>query len=186
MMILTSLFRSKSTRPLYQYYAQVHYLTCEKCLKNHGKIFSSKSELPPIHEGCRCNSLEIPPEEVKEFESKRERMNKKAQQELERRKIFKDAKKKLEVDFNSSLELFQQAVNREIYLGEIEELVQDRYPIFEDNPQSALKLRDLFIKYYRWKFGKRRYETWPEPMRLMREKYGVGRIQELFQEIKAK
>lgn len=185
MRFLKHLFKSKYKQPLYQYYAQIHYLTCEKCLKRHGQILSSKSELPPIHQGCRCSSLEIPSEELKKFKSKGERMSKKAQQEMERRSIFKNAKQELEVDLNNSLQLFRQAADIEIYLGEIEELVQDRYQIFEDNPQSALKLRDLFIKYYKWKFGKRRYETWPEPMRVKREKYGVGRIEELFHELKS-
>ncbi len=47
-------YRLKGRRSLYQYYAAVHYLTCEACLKKHGQILYYQDGAPPLHEGCRC------------------------------------------------------------------------------------------------------------------------------------
>lgn len=184
---LVDLFKPSKSRVeglLYQYYAQVHYLTCEECLKRHGDIFSSEDKKPPIHQDCRCDFLQIPKEELTNFKSKAERMKKAAQKELERRKLILSAKEKLEENPDKSFELFQQAADIEIYLGEIEQLLKENGQILAENPAFVSKLRNTFTKYYRWKFGKRRYEVWPEPMRVMREKAGVKRIEELFDEIK--
>lgn len=179
-MRLFKLFKPKAKYPLYQYYAQVHYLTCGECLERHGEIFSFKEYGPPIHEGCRCNTLEIPKGEIKIFKSKAEGMKQTAQLELKRREIFKKAKEKLEENPDESLELFQQAADIEIYLGEVEELLKDEKNILAENIELASYLQKTFIKYYSWKFGKRRYDVWPERMRIAREKAGLKRIKELF------
>jgi len=164
----------------YQYYATIHYQTCERCLRRHGEIFTDPSLAPPIHEGCRCSYLEFSPDELDYYREKAKRMRAKAEQELKRRELFHQAKKLLQSDLGKALGLFQRAAAIEVYLGEVEDLCQGDCSRLARRPDLARRLRETFIYGYQNKFTKTKYEHVPEGMRWARESWGVQRIRELF------
>lgn len=175
----------EKTDALYQYYATVHYLTCEQCLRRHGEIFHSLDLAPPLHEGCRCSYLKFKPTELNYYKEKSTRMKAKAEQELKRRGLFWQAAKLLRSEPKKALELFQAAAAIEVYLPEIEKLCQrNLHSVLRsnlpDDPDLAKELQRIFINGYQDKFIKDKYQHMPEGMRWARESWGVKWIKELF------
>lgn len=168
----------------YQYYALVHFRTCERCLARHGEIFTDLALSPPLHEGCRCSYLEFPPEEQGYYREKAERMRQRAKQELERRALFRQGKELLRSspEPEAALSVFQRAVEIEVYLEEVEELCRDCAGL-ASHPELAKRLRDLFIYSYQDKFTREKYAHVPEGMRWALESFGVQRIRELFHDL---
>jgi len=166
--------------PLYQYYATIHCRTCERCLRRHGEIFTELPLAPPIHEGCRCSYLEFSPTDLDHYRRKAERMRAKAEQELERRRLFHRGRELLGADPERALELFRLAAEIEVYLDEVEELCRADCAGLGDRPELLAELREIFTYGYQNKFTKTKYEHVPEGMRWARESWGVRRIEELF------
>lgn len=172
--------RLKGRRSLYQYYATVHYLTCEVCLKKHGQILYSQDGAPPLHDGCRCSLLEFPLNELEAYKQKAQRMQENAQKELLRRTLFRRACESWGTDSAKALQLFKSAVEIEIYLEEIEAFFQAHKACFAKPSESAAQLRDLFIRAYKLKFEKERYQPMPERMKAAWRQAGIERLKELF------
>ncbi len=166
----------------YQYYALVHFRTCERCLARHGEIFTNLALAPPLHEGCRCSYLEFPPEEQGYYREKAERMRQRAKQELERRALFRQGKELLRSSPEVALSVFQRAAEIEVYLEEVEELCRDCMGLAA-RPELAKRLRDILIFGYQDKFTREKYAHVPEGMRWALESFGVQRIRELFHDL---
>lgn len=173
----------KRADQFYQYYATIHYQTCERCLRRHGEILTDTSLTPPIHSGCRCSCLEFSPGELSYYQGKAERMRAKAERELQRRELFRRGKGLLKADPRRALDLFQQAAEIEVYLGEVAELCREDCAHLIAPPDLAKRLRDILIYGYQNKFTKGKYAHVPEGMRWARESFGVKRIKELFHDL---
>ncbi len=170
--------------PLYQYYAQVTYNTCEQCLRRHGEIFSDPTQAPPIHPGCRCSYLEIEPELLDYYREKAERMRAKAEEELRRRELFRRARKALRNSGPAeALELFRQAAAIEVYIEELEQLFTEERELLRAHPELVAQLKKIFTYGYRDTLQKGKYEHMPEGMKWARERWGVERIAELCDEL---
>jgi len=172
--------RLRGRRSLYQHYAAVHYLTCEACLEKHGQILYSQDDAPPLHEGCRCSLLEFPLNELEAYKQKAQRMQEKAQKELWRRALFQRACESWGTDSVRALELFESAAEIELYLEEVEAFCQTHQASIAKSPESAAKLRDIFLRAYRLKFDKDKYEPMPERMKAAWRQAGIERLKELF------
>jgi len=176
--------RQEGDEPLYHYYAQITYNTCERCLRRHGEIFSDLTQAPPIHPGCRCSSLEIPAGELDYYRDKAERMRAKAEAELQRRELFRRAREALRNSGpDEALELFRQAAAIEVYVEEIEQLFAEDRELLRAHPELVAQLRRIFTWGYRDTLQKGKYEHMPEGMKWARERWGVNRIAELCDEL---
>ena len=166
----------------YQYYATVHSGTCETCLANHGKIFSRLQGAPqlPLHPDCRCTLLEFPKQEFRWHEMLASRMREKAQLELRRRQLFLAARDALDCSLVEALSLFQQSAHIETYLEEIDALCHERADTLSASPELSRKLRELFLKAYRYKFDSEKYLPLAEGMKASQLAHGLRVIQELF------
>jgi hypothetical protein len=88
--------------------------------------------------------------------------------------------KLLETDPERALELFDRSGEFELYLPEVKRLAEEKRAYLSANPEVRRRLGEIFLKRWSEKFGKPRYEVWPERMRIEREKWGERRIRELF------
>jgi len=107
-------------------------------------------------------------------------MREKARQELLRRRLFSRASEALSRSPDEALSLFGQAAEIEIYLEEIEELCRRHAGDLRASPELSRKLRDLFLKAYRYKYDREKYSHMPEGMRSARREHGLRVIRELF------
>ncbi len=162
-----------------QFYAQVHFLTCEECLSHHGEIAENPKHKPPLHPDCRCHLLEFSPKDLEYYQEQAERMKLRAQQELLRRRLWCQARDSLEGDFSQAKELFRQAAHIEFYLEEVEQLCAEKRELFENTPELRAQLQKLFIKCYRMKFSLDKYRPIPPKLILLWETEGIRRIKEL-------
>lgn len=167
-------------RQYFQFYAQVHFLTCETCLQLHGEISDTPTVQPPLHPDCRCHLLEFPPTELEYYREQAERMKLRAHQELARRTFWREAVRSLDgADPAHAEALFRQAAQVEFYLEELEQLCQEKRDFFEKNPQLRARLQKLFIRFYRMKFSLDKYRPIPPKLILAWETKGIERIKEL-------
>ena len=167
-------------RTRYQYYTNVNYLTCEQCLAWHGVIRRHPRQFPDASDGCERSILPVPPRERKAYREKGRRMRVAARAELERRRLFEEGLDGLADDPGRALASFRQAAGIDVYVPDLERLADRHRPLLERNVALRDALRGLFAKAFSDKFGRRRYERLPEPMRLQREQVGIERIHELF------
>lgn len=164
----------------FQFYAQVHFLTCETCLSHHGEISEDPQYKPPLHPDCRCHLLEFPPSQLEYYQEQAERMKHRAQQELARRRLWREAVESLNSTDSSQAEaLFRQAAHIEFYLEEVEQLCIEKHDLFERDPKLRTWLQKLFIKFYRMKFSLDKYRPIPPRLILAWETEGIERIKEL-------
>jgi hypothetical protein len=174
-----ALFQRKPEK-YFQFYAQVHFLTCEVCLIHHGEISRDPQHKPPLHPDCRCHLLEFPPTELEHYREQSERMRLRAQQELLRRKLWSRAADRLNgANYAQAEELFRQAAQVEFYLEEVEQLCQEKRDLLASNPELRARLQKLFIKCYRVKFSLDKYRPIPSRTILLWETQGLERIKEL-------
>lgn len=167
-------------RKYYQFYAQVHFLTCETCLSHHGEISEDPQYKPPLHPDCRCHLLEFPPSQLEHYQEQAERMKLRAQQELLRRKLWKEAVESLNgADPSHAEALFRQAAQVEFYLEEVEQFCAEKKELLEKNPELRARLQKLFIRFYRMKFSLDKYRPIPPKLILAWETQGIERIKEL-------
>jgi hypothetical protein len=107
-------------------------------------------------------------------------MKLRAQQELLRRKLWREAVASLNgSDTVRAEELFRQAAQVEFYLEEVEQLCAEKRELFEQNPDLRARLQKLFIKLYRMKFSLDKYRPIPPKLILTWETQGIERIKEL-------
>lgn len=103
-----------------------------------------------------------------------------AQAELHRRELFAAAKEMLEEDPDQAVKLFSQTAQIETYIPELERLAREKADVLTAHPDVCQRLGKIFYQAYSDKFGRSRYERFPERMRLAREQAGLARIKELF------
>ena len=166
-------------RALYQYYTNVNYRTCEKCLALQGRMRRRPDAFPQPDDGCESAILRIARKQVKEYRQQAKRMRLRAQAELKRRDLFERALQCLPDGTDEALELLRLAASIDLYIPDIERLAERHRDYFDDHPALKEKLRVQLRKAYSDKFGWRRYELLPEVMRLKREQAGMDRINEL-------
>ena len=166
-------------RAVYQYYTNVNYRTCEKCLSWHGAIRGNPDALPKAEDDCESSILRIPRKQLRSYREQAKRMRLRAQGELKRRELFKNAVNLLPDQSESALGLFALAASIDLYIPDIEHLVERHGDFLRDQPDLRDRLRTQLLKAYSDKFGWRRYERLPEMMRLQREQAGMDRINEL-------
>jgi len=118
--------------------------------------------------------------ELPEYRERERRMRDLAQAELERRALFAQAMEALEGSPEEALALFDRAGEIELYLSEVERLASEKAEFLAARPDVRRRLGKIFLRRWKGKFGRRRYEVWSERMRLEREKWGKKRIEELF------
>ena len=167
-------------RTRYQYYTNVNYLTCERCLTWHGVIRKDPGEFPDHPDDCERVILPVAPRERKECREKGRRMRAAAQAELARRKLFEEGLEALPERPEQAVASFRQAAGIDLYVPDLERLAERHRGLLDRDSALREALRALFVKAFSDKFGWRRYERLPEVMRLRREKVGIERINELF------
>ena len=126
--------------------------------------------------------LAFPHKELSYYREQERKMRAIAQAELRRRELFQQAMKALATDPDQAVELFSQAAQIEVYIPELERLVAEKAAALARNPEVRRRLGKIFYQAYSDKFGRPRYERFPELMRLAREQAGLARIKELFQQ----
>lgn len=166
-------------RVIYQYYTNVNYLTCEQCLSWHGEIRNRHDVFPQPADGCKWSILEIPRKQLSSYRQQAKRMKLRAQGELKRRELFDQAMDLLPEQTESALELLDRAASIDLYVPDIERLVDRHRDFLHANPDFRGRLRTQLLKAYSDKFGWRRYELLPEVMRLRREQAGMDQINQL-------
>lgn len=164
----------------YQYYTNVTYLTCAECLIWHGKISTDPASFPNRHDGCERQTLTFSRKELAYHREKERGMRHLAEAELRRRELFAAGKEALGVDNGKAKDLFAQAALIDLYIPEIEGLVEEKEAALKEDEALRACLSKLFARAYSDKFGWPRYERLPEPMRIAREQAGIKRIRELF------
>ncbi len=167
-------------RMRYQYYTDVNYLTCERCLAWHGVIRKDPGEFPDHPDDCERSILPVSPRDRKAYREKGRRMRAVAQAELERRKLFDAGLELLPESPEQAIESFRQAARVDLYVPDLERLVERHRGLLDRDASLREALRALFVKAFSDKFGWPRYERLPERMRLQRERAGIERINELF------
>ena len=166
-------------RAVYQYYTNVSYRTCSHCLAWHGVIRRKASSFPKPGDGCESSILRIPRRQLRSYRQQAKQMRLRVQRELKRRELFDTAENLLPDQPESALELLDQAACIDLYIPDIEHLVERHGAFLHHHPDIRERLRAQWRRAYSDKFGWRRYERLPEIMRLQREQAGKDRIDEL-------
>jgi len=167
-------------RTRYQYYTNVNYLTCERCLGWHGAIRRNLRQFPDPSDGCERSVLPVRPRELRACREKGRRMRDAARAEIQRRRLFEEGLDTLPDDAGRAIASFRQAAGIDVYIPDLERLIDRHRTVLELDTALRGTLRGVFVKAFSDKFGRRRYERLPEPMRLQRERAGIERIHELF------
>lgn len=103
-----------------------------------------------------------------------------ARAEIQRRRLFEEGLDTLPDDAGRAIASFRQAAGIDVYIPDLERLIDRHRTVLELDTALRGTLRGVFVKAFSDKFGRRRYERLPEPMRLQRERAGIERIHELF------
>lgn len=163
----------------YQYYTNVNYRTCEECLSWHGMIRGRPDAFPKAADDCESSILRIPRKQLRSYRDQAKRMRLRAKGELKRRELFEEALDLLAIQTEEALGLLDRAASIDLYVPDIERLVERHGDFLHDHLDIRDRLRTQLLKAYSDKFGWRRYELLPEVMRLQRERAGMDRINEL-------
>ena len=166
-------------RAVHQYYTNVNYRTCEDCLVWHGMIRGKPDAFPKPDDGCESSILRVPRKQLRTHREQAKRMRLRAQGELRRRELFEEALTLLADQTGEALELLDRAACIDLYIPDIERLVERHGRFLQEHSEVRDQLRTQLRKAYSDKFGWRRYERVPEVMRLQREQAGMARIDEL-------
>jgi len=165
---------------LWQYYTNITWRTCEECLARHGRIAPRPDSFPDPQDGCEHKLLRFPVWELAPYREKARLMRKLAQEELWRRKTFREAAGLLATRPDEAVRLFDWAGAVDVYVPELERFVEEQQELLAQRPELRARLREVFLRRWSEKFAKPRYERLPERMRLARERWGERRIKELF------
>ena len=167
---------------LWQYYTNVTWRTCEECLARHGRIAPRPEAFPDPGDGCERELLKFPVWELAAYREKARLMRELAQEELWRRRTFREATELLSTRPAEALRLFDQAGAVDVYIPELERLAQEQQELLAGDAELRARLREVFLRRWSEKLAKPRYERLPERMRVARERWGERRIKELFPE----
>ncbi len=163
---------------LYQCYTNVTWRTCEGCLSWHGRILSRPSAFA-IDDDCVHEVLAFPVWQLPLYRQKGRRMRARAEEELRRRGLWQEGVNLLTACPEEALEKFALATEVDLYLPELEILVEQHGSWLKEQPRIRSALRELFLAAWKAKFSKERYERQPEQARMDQERWGLARIQEL-------
>lgn len=166
-------------RTRYQFYTNVHYTTCERCLALHGAIRRSSGGFGEPQDECERSIVAIPRGEKRTYREKGRRMRAAAQAELARRRLFEAGMAAIRERPEQAVEQFERAARIDVYVPEIERLVKRCSDLLAREHGLRETLRALYVKAFSDKFGRPRYERLPEVMRLQHEHAGIRRINEL-------
>ncbi len=172
--------KKKVTDTHYQYYANLNPHTCIICLQRHGELFKDPDTAPPLHEGCRCGFLTVPPEEFEIRQEQSERMQYKAQEELRRRKLFETALNTFNQDVDQGVAYLQAAVEIDIHIEELELFLEKYRPFLENDLGLMDTLRKIFVNAYYQKMDQPKYQMLAPGYYGQLETQGRKRIQTLF------
>ncbi|MCX7750743.1 MAG: hypothetical protein N2320_04250 [Candidatus Bipolaricaulota bacterium] len=170
--ILGHLLRGRTT--LWQLYTNVHWRTCEACLALHGRIAPRPDGFP--RDGCPHEARPFPVWRLREHRELGARMAARAEAELRRRALVRQARALLATDPEGALRLLDEAGKVDVYLPEVEDLARD--PALAD-PALRARVRTVLLARWKGKFAHERYERQPELARTEQERWGVRRIEEL-------
>jgi hypothetical protein len=112
-------------------------------------------------------------------------MRQKAQREFMRRKLFLQAREALRRRSPEALLLFQESLQLDTYLEDIETLCQEQVEDLRASPELFRSLRDLFLKAYQVKFESEKYQPMPEGMKSAQRAHGLQAIHKWFAEYPA-
>ncbi len=107
-------------------------------------------------------------------------MKRKAEMELTRRQLFREARMRLADSPGDAEARFLETANIEIYLEEIEALCREQADALARHPEMARRLRNLFMGAYRYKYDLDKYRAVPEGLRVQWRQEGLTRIKEYF------
>jgi hypothetical protein len=164
----------------YQYFTNVTHATCPDCLAWHGVISGDPATFTERGDGCERKVLPFARSELDERREMEREMKRLALDELERRRLFREGSDALGVDNERALAFFSSAAAVEVYVVELERLAEERDRILRSDAALRARLHALFSRAFSDKFGRPRYERFPEGMRYTLEKSGLARIRELF------
>jgi len=163
----------------YQFYANVNYRSCPECLALHGKIARRRDAFPPCPAGCRYMIVEFSHKDLPFHKEQRREMRIAAQNELSRRELFEKGMSLLGDDNEQAVSLLAESTRYDIYIPEVERLVEEKGEVLQSDKPLRERLLKLFVQAYSDKFGWRRYERLPELMRIAREQEGIRRLREI-------
>ncbi len=167
---------------LYQYYTNVTWRTCAQCLGWHGCIRPRPEAFADPQDGCPRQLLSFPVRELGAHRAKARRMADAARRELQRRSWFREAEATLHLDAERALGLLRQSGEVDVYLPEVERLVERHRNTLAADPKLRDEVRAVLLSAWREKFSQPRYERLPERMRLEHEKGGAHYIEALLDE----
>lgn len=159
---------------LWLLYTNVNWRTCEGCLTWHGRIVARPEDFP--RDGCPREARPFPVWKLKEYRELSARMAARAEAELARRALLREARALLPTDPERALALLDEAGAVDVYLPEVEALARD--PSLSD-PALRTRVRAVLLARWKAKFAHERYERQPELARTEQERWGVQRIEEL-------
>jgi len=163
----------------YQFYANVNYRSCPECLALHGKIAKTEKAFPPCPAGCRYAIVAFTGKELPFHKEQQREMRIAAKNELKRRELFERGLSLLGEDNEQALSLLAESTRYDLYIPEVERLVEQKREVLSENPSLRERLLKIFTQAYSDKFGWRRYERLPELMRIAREQEGIRRLREI-------
>jgi hypothetical protein len=102
-----------------------------------------------------------------------------AQNELKRRELFNQGIALLGDDNELAISLLSASTRYDLYIPEVERLVEEKGDVLQNDRSLQERLLKQFVRAYSDKFGWRRYERLPEPMRIAREREGIRRLREI-------
>jgi len=175
--VIAQLLRGR--RKLYQYYTNVTWRTCEQCLGWHGQIRPHPDSFPNPQHGCPRDLLEFPVRQLGDYRAMSKRMSEVARNERHRRSWFRQAEELLETDRQQALRLLEEAGRVEVYLPEVERLVNRHRDLLNADAELREALAAVLLHAWREKFAQSHYERMPERQRYQHEREGVRYIREL-------
>ncbi len=102
-----------------------------------------------------------------------------AQNEMKRRELFNRGIDLLGEDNEQAISLLSSSTRYDLYIPEVERLVKAKGNVLRRDKPLRERLLKVFVQAYSDKFGWRRYERLPEPMRIAREREGIRRLREI-------
>ena len=166
-------------RRYYQFYANVNYRSCPECLALHGRIAAKEDAFPHCPQGCQYAIVSFTRKERSFHKDQRREMRIAARNELKRRGLFDRGIALLGENNEEALSLLAESARYDLYIPEVERLVEQKGGVLRETPSIRERLLKLFAQAYSDKFGWRRYERLPELMRIAREEEGIRRLREL-------
>ena len=163
----------------YQFYSNVNYRSCPECLALHGRITSREDAFPPCPDRCQYTIVPFSHRELAYHKEQRRDMRIAAQNELKRRELFNQGIALLGDDNELAISLLSASTRYDLYIPEVERLVEEKGDVLQNDRSLQERLLKQFVRAYSDKFGWRRYERLPEPMRIVREREGIRRLREI-------